>query len=38
MPSKWGIRWARACTLAQGARGIDVEDVLEAARRSTRPA
>ena len=35
MPSKWGIRWARACTLAEDAQGIDLEGVLDAARRST---
>lgn len=34
MPSKWGIRWERACTLASAARGIDLDHVMEAARRS----
>ncbi|MFM7849612.1 MAG: hypothetical protein ACKO8N_13830 [Rubrivivax sp.] len=34
MPSKWGIRWKRACSLVDQARGIDVDLVMEAARRS----
>jgi hypothetical protein len=34
MPSKWGIRWERACKLAAQARGIDVDLVMEGARRS----
>ena len=33
MPSKWGIRWERACKLAAQARGIDVDLVMEGARR-----
>ena len=34
MPSKWGIRWERACTLAAAARGIDIDLVMESAHRS----
>ena len=33
MPSKWGIRWARACQLAQQARGLDLSNVMQAADR-----
>ena len=33
MPSKWGIRWARACSLAHQARGIDLQGVMDEARR-----
>lgn len=32
MPSKWGIRWERACKLAVQARGIDIDLVMEEAR------
>ncbi len=37
LPSKWGIRWKRACTLAASARGIDIDRVMEAAHRSASP-
>ncbi|MFM8770236.1 MAG: hypothetical protein ACKOD9_21610 [Rubrivivax sp.] len=33
MPSKWGIRWARACQFAEQARGLDLNDVMQAAER-----
>jgi len=31
MPSKWGIRWARACQLAEQARGLDLNHLMQAA-------
>lgn len=36
MPSKWGIRWERACRLAVQGRGIDVDRVMEEAQRKAR--
>jgi glycosyltransferase involved in cell wall biosynthesis len=36
MPSKWGIRWERACKLADQGIGIDVDRVMEQAHHRAR--
>lgn len=33
MPSKWGLQWARACSLTTDARGLDIELVMRSAQR-----